>query len=447
MELAEEYGIVPWIAGLLDNAPISEIKNPDEPKKSIYPPPKFVFRANDDDTPLPPINLTARSATPRARGRPRASSPSKNGASTSKMASPRKPRARKASNATSATNAASAREASATLQSTLDTAASIADTDSIDGGDKGTIEIDTAVQVNGDVEITTTNLKIEMPGGSAEFPPPEDPEQMIEKAKEMVKEARKLDGQLVEDVKSLKRKAEELEDDDEDDEKVTHDLQPAKKARLLEHQLKKEKVRNRALLGVAATLAIGYVLPLYPHAYPSLSNSSAQCNYPLFYLIRVTRSGRRSMRLWDRASSVGRYYKYHGRLFIGPLFTVVTCNSRRRRQVLQWRRDVKFQIVTGTSILYLPSVLLNCHPNIPLTCPFFILLPFLSHDWALGWRFDVGKVDKGEFTTRTCLSIVDGVVSFYHSKEGEQEGVLFSDKSKFSGAGLCFFPLEILNTC
>jgi hypothetical protein len=261
LELAEEYGIVPWIAALLDNAPVSEIKNPDEPKKSIYPPPKFVFRANDDDTHLPPINLTARSATPRARGRPRASSPSKTGASTSKMASPRKPRGRKASNAT---NAASAREASATLQSTLDTAASIADTDSIDGGDKGTIEIGTAVQVNGDVEITTTNLKIEMPGGSADFPPPEDPDQLIEKAKEMVREARKLDGQLFEDAKSLKRKAEELADDDEEDEEVAHDLQPAKKARLLEHQLKKEKVRNRALLGVAATLAIGYVLASIP---------------------------------------------------------------------------------------------------------------------------------------------------------------------------------------
>ncbi len=258
LELAEEYGIVPWIAALLDNAPISEIKNPEEPKKAISPPPKFIFRAADDDTYLPPINLATRSATPRGRGRPRAHSPSKNGAPVSKMASPRKSRASKASNAA---NALSAREASASLQATLDRAASVADSESIDGGEKATLEIGTAVQVNGDVETTTTNLTIKMPGGSADFPLPEDPEEMIEKAKEMVREARKLDGQLAEDVKSLKRKADEMEDDDDDeDEEDDYDLHPVKKARLLETQLKKEQVRKRALLGVAATLAIGYVL-------------------------------------------------------------------------------------------------------------------------------------------------------------------------------------------
>lgn len=262
MELAEEYAIVPWIAALLDNAPISEVKSPDESKKSIYPPPKFVIRDNDDDTPLPPLTLTARSATPRARGRPRATSPSKNGASTSKMASPRKPRASKAS---IAANAASAREASATLQASLDTAASIADSDSIDGGEKATLEIGTAVQINGDIETTTTNVKIQMPGGSADFPLPEDPEEMIAKAKEMVKEAQKLDGQLFEDSKSLKRKAEELENDDDEDDEFDGDLQPAKRARLLEHELKKEKVRKRALFGVAATLAIGYVISFFIH--------------------------------------------------------------------------------------------------------------------------------------------------------------------------------------
>ena len=249
---------MPWIAALLDNAPITEIPSPDESKKSIALPPKFVFRANDDDaTPLPPLNLAARNATPRGRGRPRATSPSKNGSVSSKMASPRKPRANKAS---IAANAASAREASASLQATLETAASVADSDSVDGGERATLEVGTAVQVNGNVETTTTNVKIQMPGGSADFPLPEDPEEMIAKAREMVEEARKLDGHLPEDVKSLKRKAEELEDDDEEeeDEKIKDDLPPAKKARLLEHQLKKERVRKRALLGVAATLVIGY---------------------------------------------------------------------------------------------------------------------------------------------------------------------------------------------
>lgn len=239
---------------LLDNAPIPENLSPGEPKKSIDSPPKFVFRSNDDDTPLPPINRAVRSATPRARGRPRGISPVKNGSVASKMASPRKPRGSKAA---VAANAASAREASASLQSTADTGASVADSDSVDGGDKATLEIGTAVQVNGDVKTTTTNVKIQMPGGSADFPLPEDPEEMIAQAKEMVKEAQKLDGQTSAESRSLKRKAEELEEDDTEDEEIRADFPPTKKARLLEHQLKKEKVRKRALLGVAATLVIG----------------------------------------------------------------------------------------------------------------------------------------------------------------------------------------------
>ena len=95
-----------------------------------------------------------------------------------------------------------------------------------------------------------------MPGHSAELPLPENPEQMIQTAKEMVEEARRLEGETSGRPQSSKRKADVL--DDSGDEAATDaDLQPAKKARLLELQLKKEKVRKRALLGVAATLAIG----------------------------------------------------------------------------------------------------------------------------------------------------------------------------------------------
>ena len=92
-----------------------------------------------------------------------------------------------------------------------------------------------------------------MPSGSAELPLPENPEEMIEKAKEMVEEALKLDGES--SSSGTKRKAEEL--DDELDEDADEDSQPAKRAKLLEQNLKKERVRNRALIGVAATLAIG----------------------------------------------------------------------------------------------------------------------------------------------------------------------------------------------
>lgn len=232
---------------LLDDAEVAEVKNPDDLTKSISPPPKFTFKANDLKH-LPPPN--ARNPTPRARGRPRATSPTKNG-TTKTGGTPRKPRSTKASNAA---NAAIAREAANSLQSHLDNTASVADSESVDG-ERVIVEIESNVQVNGTGETTTTNVKIDMPSGSAELPLPQSPEEMIEKAKEMVAEARKIEGDTSSKSKSLKRKAEVL--DDSEDETADNELQPAKKARLLSQELKKERVRKRALIGVVATLAIG----------------------------------------------------------------------------------------------------------------------------------------------------------------------------------------------
>lgn len=111
------------------------------------------------------------------------------------------------------------------------------------------------MEVKGDTETTTTNVKIEMPAGSKDMPLPEDVDEMMEKAKKMVEVAQEIDGESS-STSSKKRKAEEV---DESDEAGDDELQPAKKARLLQEQLKKEKVRNRAMFGVAATLALGYV--------------------------------------------------------------------------------------------------------------------------------------------------------------------------------------------
>ena len=236
-----------------------------EEHKKIASPPKFVFRANAG-------NSIAHAATPRGRGRPRAGSPAK-GANPSKAApSPRKRTTKKAREE----NALAARQASESLQANLDSAASMVDTESVNGeassiladpqpevatekhhDEKVMVEVDSAVEVNGDTETTHTTVKVEMPFGSPELPMPEDTEAMIAKAKEMVEEARKLEG---ESSGNGKRKAEVLDDDDDDDETDEErdaELQPAKKARLLQQEVKVQRVRNRALVGIAATMAIG----------------------------------------------------------------------------------------------------------------------------------------------------------------------------------------------
>jgi hypothetical protein len=91
-----------------------------------------------------------------------------------------------------------------------------------------------------------------MPSGSPQLPLPDDTEKMLETAKRMVEEAKALDGEPSTKA-ARKRKAEEVETDDIDAELP---VQPAKKAKVLEEKLKREKVRTRALVGVTATLAI-----------------------------------------------------------------------------------------------------------------------------------------------------------------------------------------------
>ncbi|KAI9705482.1 MAG: hypothetical protein M1836_006237 [Candelina mexicana] len=279
LQLAEEYHIRPWIEALIDPEDID--KGAQDHKKSISPPPKFVPSDTKGHHPAP-------SATPsRGRGRPRSSSPSKIAMPSKKEKTPRKART------TRATNVANANAASASLQADLDSAAqaaeSVASEDLSDGphftsgphvtdtanrldpnlgggidllgpSETANVGIDSQVETNGVFEKTRTSLTFELPSGAPEYPTVESTEDMMAKAKQMVEEARKLDGPTTNGTKTSKRKAEELEEDDDDDDKDSK-LPPAKRARVLEVALKKEKVRSRALMGLATTLAIGAIIP------------------------------------------------------------------------------------------------------------------------------------------------------------------------------------------
>ena len=240
--MADEYGIAAWIAALLDSSAVTQ---PDDMQKgthqkAISTPPKFKFTAGDKAH-LPPPNGTtpARAGTPKARGRPRGASPVKDASPV--KASTKKP--------TKKQKEAAAKEASEALNAQINGTASAAERAS---SEKVKVNIESTTEAHGDLETTTTNVQIEMPKGTAELPLPDNPEEMIATAKKMVEEAKKMDG--TNGPSSSKRKAEELDDDDEE---ADEELPPAKRARLAEQKLKTARVRQRALVGVAATLAIG----------------------------------------------------------------------------------------------------------------------------------------------------------------------------------------------
>lgn len=190
---------------------------------------------------------SSRGSTPaRARGRPRAGSPNKS----EKAASPRKQRVTKAAKAEDAANT---RAAAASLQDALTKSVTPAIEEEEDEG-LVKVELSESTQVNGDVSTTTTNVKVNLPGGmAADIPPHEQTEEIIKEAKAVVEAARQLEGGS--SKVSKKRKADELDEDSDDG--AGGQLQPTKKARLAEQELKKERVKNRALVGVAFTLAVG----------------------------------------------------------------------------------------------------------------------------------------------------------------------------------------------
>lgn len=250
LELAEEYGLKKWVEALLDP---TDIQTSDSTaKKGIAAPPKFELK-DVKLSPPPTMGKRSRSA--------RAASPAKATPARVK-ASPKKKQTKKEKEA----NTAYANAASASLQSALDDAISVAEatpapesvTDEISeqltngASPEQTVrvEVDQEVEVDGDTEITHTNVTVEMPAGLPELPLPEDTEAMLETARKMVEEAKTLEGSP---KQPRKRKVEEVEPSDVDAELP---IQPAKRAKVLEEKYKRERVRTRAVFGVAASLAV-----------------------------------------------------------------------------------------------------------------------------------------------------------------------------------------------
>jgi hypothetical protein len=256
-----------WVRALLD--PTDIVQSPASTKKQITPPPKFE---------MPPLETLTELAPSRSRSR-RSASPVKS--SPKKTSSPRKSRQTRAAKESSVAASAAA---SASLQSALGTAASIADSESVDGaastnGDtvhdqlleeskpkkeskRGRKAAAAAAAAEEKAKASIENkLPDDTPVSLPEAPAAEDTKEMIAQAKQMVEQATKVgpaDGEeapsSASPKASKKRKPEEAADEEDKDGETS--AQPTKKAKVLEDKLRRERVRNRALVGVTATLAL-----------------------------------------------------------------------------------------------------------------------------------------------------------------------------------------------
>ncbi|KAJ9669470.1 hypothetical protein H2201_000337 [Coniosporium apollinis] len=249
LKLAEEYHMLPWIVALLDPEPI-EKGTKDKDRVEISTPPRFV---------VPDKSGLMSASSVRLRSL-RSASPSKNATPSRRIATPRKARTTRNSVKNQDATAAGTALQNAFTNGVEASKADSVRSESVDG-DTVRVEVDETVETTGDTETTTTIVKVDMPAGSPELPLPESTEEMIAKAKAMVEEANRLEENRVNGVKALKRKAADLEDDEDDE--VGMAVQPAKRVRTIEEELKKEKVKNKALIGLSATLAFGALLPYF----------------------------------------------------------------------------------------------------------------------------------------------------------------------------------------
>jgi hypothetical protein len=254
-----------WIEALLDPAPI-EKGSKDKINTHVQQPPIFDL----DNATLAPIpSHTALRTSTRARST-RSVSPSKMATPSRKIATPRKPRTTRgaAKSAEDFVESSASKTANA-LQTLIANGAELDDSvasDSVSGEVKEVepkegvvhIEVQETVEQTGDTQTKSTNVVIDVPHSHAELPEPEDPTKMIEEARRMVEEAQKLEGGGSSDVvKSIKRKVEEVIEADELDD--GRRAKSAKVAYTTEQKLTKEKVTRRALVGVFAMAALGYV--------------------------------------------------------------------------------------------------------------------------------------------------------------------------------------------
>jgi hypothetical protein len=234
-----------WILALLDNAPI-EVGSKEKVVGTITSPPKFTM----DKKLLPPPELSA--LTPRAQSK-RSVSPAKSG-TPRKIASPRKRRAASAKAEDKAEGGEAKAAAPKSSKALIENLENGVATSSAVKDDIVRVEVEEIVEKNKDTETVRTSVTVALPASHPDLPIPETTEGVIDKAKSMVEEGRKLEQTKAKTSKKRKASGNVSKEDVEAS-------QSSKKTKTgLEEKLMTERVRTRALVGLTATLAIRYAV-------------------------------------------------------------------------------------------------------------------------------------------------------------------------------------------
>lgn len=287
LALADEYQITPWIRALLDPAKISVTSTADSPPKNITAPPKFDPVKSSQPTLAPPTptviprtTRSRRSASPTKTTRRAAASPRKRSLRTKVEA------VETITEKTDLVNGETkeTKQEDIVMQSTEFEPAIVLEPKEEDPKVKVHVEEEVSTDADG-IETKHTVTEVELPLPTAGEPPSaEEIAQMMEAAKEMVQKNKEEEQQAKAETegeeaqeeapepeeappsaKKSKRKAADISVGDKDaadkTEETREEEQPRAKKVKTEAELRKEKVKNRALLGLGATVAVGAIVP------------------------------------------------------------------------------------------------------------------------------------------------------------------------------------------
>ncbi|KAF3024168.1 hypothetical protein E8E14_008709 [Neopestalotiopsis sp. 37M] len=258
LKLAEEYQITSWIQALLDPAEIAVTNAPDSPPKKIQAPPKY-DALRSASVSLAPPTPSSMSRSTRAR---RSASPAKS----RPIASPRKRAAKsKTVQTISETPSVNGAEDNGSFTADIQVQEIMKEPTVVFGPTdeeaKVQVKVDRDVKVFEGVETTHTSVELELPIDQ-QPPTAEETARMIAEAKELVDSAA---AEAAGSSSALaKRKADDITAGDEETEASGESEGtdgPRSKKVKPNVELRKARVRNRALIGLSATLAVGALIP------------------------------------------------------------------------------------------------------------------------------------------------------------------------------------------